>query len=458
MKSTAQRVTHRLVDGSQVITPPGHHLLTPFVLAEQGDWFEDEIRFLRRSTEPGATVLDIGANYGTFALSLATAVGPEGSVIAVEPTPTTASCLRDSIAANGFSHLELVEAALSDREGTLHLRLEENSELNALADEPGQEERTVAVPSHTLDGLMASRGHPDLDFIKIDAEGAELRIIEGGKQTLRDCSPLILFETVHAGTSNVGLPEAFIALGYEIYLLVPGLQILAPYEPSEELDAFQLNLFACKSDRAANLEERGLLTRRNEDLSPAAPGILQDWLKTFPYCLEFAPYWQGAGGREGTNSYLTSLEQYAMAHKATELSPSKRLAALDAAIAAATEAVSASASAARRHSLARMLRERGARMASIQVLNALVDDLVGGTVEVEEPFFVADPEFDSIAPRKELGFWCLAAALTARIRSSSHSAYFNRDNDKIGLEALENMGFLSPTMARRLALLREPSY
>ena len=84
MNSAEQRVTHTLVDGSQVVTPPGHHLLTPFVLAEQGDWFEDEIRFLRCWAEPGASVLDVGANYGTFALSLARAVGPDGSVIAVD--------------------------------------------------------------------------------------------------------------------------------------------------------------------------------------------------------------------------------------------------------------------------------------------------------------------------------------------------------------------------------------
>jgi len=454
MNSTEKRVTHRLVDGSQVITPPGHHLLTPFVLAEQGDWFEDEIRFLRCWAKPGANVLDVGANYGTFALSLATAVGPEGSVIAVEPTPATASCLRDSIAANGFGHLELVEAALSDREGTLHLRLEANSELNALADEPGEEGRTVEVPSYTLDALMTSRGCPDLDFIKLDAEGAELRIVAGGEQTLRTSSPLILFEIEHAGTSNLGLPEAFIALGYELYLLVPGLQILAPYDANHALDTFQLNLFACKSDRAASLEQRGLLTRSHEDLSPAGPEALQNWLTARPYCLEFAPYWQGAGGRDGADKYLTALEHYAMAQEAAELSPGKRLAALDAAIAAATDAVSASATAGRRHTLARMLRERGARMASIEVLNSLVDDVVGGTVEIDEPFFVADPEFDSIAPRNELGLWCLAAAVTARIRSSSHSGYFNRDNDKSALEALKRMGFLSPTMTRRLALLR----
>ena len=356
MNSSQQRVTHTLVDGTQVVTPPGHHLLTPFVLAEQGDWFEDEIRFLRCWAQPGARVLDIGANYGTFALSLATAVGPEGSVIAVEPTPATASCLRDSIAANGFAHLELVEAALSDREGMLHLRLEADSELNALADEPGDEGQTVQVPSSTIDALMASRGWPDLDFIKLDAEGAELRIVAGGEQTLRTCSPLVLFEIEHAGTSNLGLPEAFTALGYELYLLVPGLQILAPYDATQTLDAFQLNLFACKGDQAATLEQRGLLARTGEDLSATGPEALQAWLAARPYCLEFAPYWQGAGRRQGAEKYLEALEAYAMAHQPGELSPAQRLAALDAAIAAATQAVSASPTAGRRHTLARMLR------------------------------------------------------------------------------------------------------
>ena len=49
-----------MVDGVRVVVPDSLELITPYVLREQGDWFEDEIRFVRRAVEPGATALDIG--------------------------------------------------------------------------------------------------------------------------------------------------------------------------------------------------------------------------------------------------------------------------------------------------------------------------------------------------------------------------------------------------------------
>ena len=450
-----QRATHTLVDGVQVVTPDGYHLLTPFVLAEQRDWFEDEIRFLRRWAEPGGVVLDVGANYGTFALSLAQAVGEGGRVIAVEPTPGTAACLRQSIATNGLSHLELLEVALSDQEGLLHLKLEADSELNSLTDGPDNEGNSVEVQSMTLDSMMEERGWPALDFIKLDAEGAEVKILEGGAETLKRCSPLVLFEIKHGATLNLELADAFTDRGFDLFILVPGLHVLEPYDPERPLDAFQLNLFACRTDMAETLEQRGLLVRERAELEPLQGSTrLSSWLGRLGYSSDLAPRWRGAGGRPGAAEYLAALEHYSAAHQDSDLSGAERLAHLDKAITLTRQAVDRSSSAARAHSLARMLRERGARLASVEVLVAMIQEVSAGTVELDEPFFVADPEFDAISPGPELGLWCLAAAVTARIRSATFSSYFARDTTRPALESLQRMGFLSPSFQRRLELLR----
>jgi FkbM family methyltransferase len=449
-----RRSTHLLVDGVKVVTPSGHHLLTPFVLAEQQDWFEDEIRFLRHWALPGATVLDIGANYGTFALSLAKAVGPEGRVIAVEPTPDTASCLRESIAANEAEHLELLEIALSDQEGILHLRLEDDSELNALTETASEDGTTVEVQSLTLDKVMEPRGWPKLDLVKLDAEGAEVRILAGSEETLRRSSPLILFEIKHGATLNLELADSFTDREFDLYLLVPGLNILEPYDPDATLDAFQLNLFACREDTAVGLEERGLLVRRHETLAERSGAeVLTAWLGSLPYTSVLAPRWRGAGRRPGALEYLSALEHYSAACRDPSCTAPQRLAALDAAIRLTQEAVERSSTAARLHSLARMLRDRGRRLASVEQLVVLVKEVSAGTVELDEPFFVADPEFEGISPGGELGLWCLAAAVTARIRSASFSSYFSRDTTRPALEQLSRMGFLSPSFQRRLELL-----
>jgi hypothetical protein len=64
-----------LVDGFCNVVPDSLELTTPYVLSEQQDWFEDEIRFLRRLLQPGMNAIDIGANYGVYTLAMAQVVG-----------------------------------------------------------------------------------------------------------------------------------------------------------------------------------------------------------------------------------------------------------------------------------------------------------------------------------------------------------------------------------------------
>ena len=248
----------RIAGGATVVVPGRIDLLTPYVLLEQEDWFEDELRFLRSALMPGMRVVDIGANYGLYALSLALTVGPSGRVWAVEPASATAVYLQQGIDANSFAHVTLVRKALSDREGTARLSVEANSELNSLGQGSGTG-ATEEVPLTTLDVLTAEAGWDRIDFLKLDAEGEEERIVAGGCVFLRSQSPLILFEIRHGERLILGLAGRLAALGYATYRLLPGPGLLVPWDPAAPLDDFQLNLFACKPDRAASLERAGKL-------------------------------------------------------------------------------------------------------------------------------------------------------------------------------------------------------
>ena len=68
-------VTLKLVDGVRIVVPDSLNLITTYVLREQEDWFEDEIKFLRHLIKPGQRVIDIGANYGVYTLAMAKLVG-----------------------------------------------------------------------------------------------------------------------------------------------------------------------------------------------------------------------------------------------------------------------------------------------------------------------------------------------------------------------------------------------
>src|SRR5438105_44340 len=96
-------ITLELVDGVRVVVPDSLEQITTYVLQEQRDWFEDEIRFLRRLIQPGQKAIDIGANVGVYALTLARLVGPTGRIWAFEPASATANLLAAGVAANNFA-------------------------------------------------------------------------------------------------------------------------------------------------------------------------------------------------------------------------------------------------------------------------------------------------------------------------------------------------------------------
>jgi predicted methyltransferase len=84
-------ITLRLHDDVQIVVPNSLNLITPYVLQEQEDWFEDEIKFLRCLLQPGQKIIDIGANYGVYTLSMAKTVGATGKIWSFEPASSTAS-------------------------------------------------------------------------------------------------------------------------------------------------------------------------------------------------------------------------------------------------------------------------------------------------------------------------------------------------------------------------------
>ena len=63
MASSTDPIIVELVDGTKVVVPDSLELITSYVLQEQRDWFEDEIKFLRELVQPGDVVVYIGANY-----------------------------------------------------------------------------------------------------------------------------------------------------------------------------------------------------------------------------------------------------------------------------------------------------------------------------------------------------------------------------------------------------------
>lgn len=239
-----------------VYVQPFIHQMSSYVLLEQEDWFEDEMSFVRQYIQPDMNVLDIGANHGVYALSIAKIL-QSGHVWAFEPTQSPYTKLEQSIKLNQFSErITLVNAGLSNRSTTAVISTSINSELNSLY---GSGEGKETIQLEALDEyLSAAKLNQKFSFVKLDAEGEEINVLKGGGSFFAEQSPLIMFELKHGNDVNHGLIDAVKSYDYKIYRLLPDLNILVEYDDIFK-DGYLLNLFACKDDRAQDLINRGLL-------------------------------------------------------------------------------------------------------------------------------------------------------------------------------------------------------
>lgn len=155
---------------------------------------------------PGAVCVDVGANQGYYTLLLAGLAGPEGRVHAVEPHPHMAGLLRRSVMANGFAHQVTVhEAPVGARDGDPVVLLSQ-VELPSGGHVVPAAEQDGALRTVTVDTLLD--GGP-ADFVKIDAEGAEMAAWAGMQATLALGRPMTL--VMEFVLDRVGDPAGFLA-------------------------------------------------------------------------------------------------------------------------------------------------------------------------------------------------------------------------------------------------------
>ena len=175
--------------------------------------------FVARIVRPGMIAIDVGANFGYYTLILADLVGEAGHVYAVEPNPATAIALRRSIRLNvPGGRVSVVEAAAGTADGCQSLLYAphgepKNATVIASSNEVSASAGTVYTVSEvTVDAIAAKRGR--IDFIKIDAEGAEEGIIAGALKTLTRDKPHLVLEFNAARCRD---PHAFLARLTSIY-------------------------------------------------------------------------------------------------------------------------------------------------------------------------------------------------------------------------------------------------
>jgi len=447
-------LTLTLPDGARIVVPDDLRISSSYVLQEQQDWFEDEIRFLRVALQPGLRAIDAGANFGVYTLSLAQRAGTGGRVWAIEPGEQAANYLERSVAANGYTHVDVVRCALSAADGSGFLQTGITPELRRLV----RDDSSAAVGVRSLDSLATERGIDRVDFMKIDVEGEECNVLEGAAGFLESESPLLMIEFWGDRKFNEEIFEPLLRHGYATFRLVPGINVLAPFYESEEPDAYQLNLFACKPARAAQLAEAGYLVRADDRKPPFTIEPPLDKLFSLPFAQSLAPQWRDAAGQNSRggarDTYLEALRWFLAALEKAN-SATTRHWALAQAYSKLRALVAADFTVARGATFVRVASAYGQRAEAIAMSRHLVAAIPTlADAPLEEPFLPPWRYQESLAIGADLRAWLLASA----VEGYEHLFQFSSsDKPSLAQEALNvrvDARFLSPAYARREALFK----
>ena len=192
------------------------------ILAYSFDVFEaSELEAVRSLLKPGSTLFDIGANIGYYTLKLAPFCGESGHVYSFEPDPTNFAILSANVRRNGLNNVSLFNFALSNRDGESALyRTMDNAGDYSLAPRVGTARNSVVVCSRKLDSI-ADLIHRRPDVIKIDVQGYEEAVLEGGSECFKSWRklPVLLTEfeprsILQAGGSPAGFLARLDRMGY----------------------------------------------------------------------------------------------------------------------------------------------------------------------------------------------------------------------------------------------------
>jgi FkbM family methyltransferase len=154
----------------------------------------EEWEALWKFGEPGKCYLDVGANIGVITVAMSKIAGDAGRVIACEPNPHIYSLLVNMIELNQCNNTLPLQSIVSDDFKMNKFFISDGPGLGAMSSLSANDpySKAILLPSITVDSL--TENDVTLDYIKIDAEGAEYKILTGSQRTLESSRPFVQVE------------------------------------------------------------------------------------------------------------------------------------------------------------------------------------------------------------------------------------------------------------------------
>lgn len=220
-----------------------------------GEFETMERRFVKKLLRRDMTVVDVGAHHGLYTLMASKCVGWHGRVVAIEPSPRERTRLAKHLRLNRSSNVELIPCAAGEDQGEAELYVVEryNDGCNSLRPPSTPEPlRTERVTVRRLDDILSELHISTVDFIKLDAEGAELSVLYGAVNLLNGGSrPAMLVEVQDIRTKPWGyaareILQLLIRMDYQ-WFAIAAKGALLPIPCN--LETYDANLIALPIER-----------------------------------------------------------------------------------------------------------------------------------------------------------------------------------------------------------------
>jgi FkbM family methyltransferase len=162
-------------------------------------------------------------------LLMAKLVGEKGRVLAAEPNPSVRSRLQDNLDLNRFGHVDVIPFAIANSEGTAEFCASEADDPDSgngylVSDAVAALHGAIHVETRKLDVIVAKARIERLDLIKVDVEGFEWPVLQGGEHTIAKFRPHIVFEcnaeySQRGGGNPRAIAEFFLAHRYRLFAI-----------------------------------------------------------------------------------------------------------------------------------------------------------------------------------------------------------------------------------------------
>ena len=165
--------------------------------------------------------IDVGAHIGRYSIIAAKRIGRWGRVISIEAHPDTFELLKKNIELNGLPNVTTINSVITSQGGKARLYLAGQERgftiYNTIMTHRAKAtENFLEVEANTLDNILESKNITEVNWIKIDVEGAELEVLKGAVNTLSSNRDLTLLVEVHGDANYKPILEIFQEYKFQI--------------------------------------------------------------------------------------------------------------------------------------------------------------------------------------------------------------------------------------------------